>query len=55
MCPEPSPAPESAVAEPAEKNFLVSWDQLHRDTRALAWRLAPTPLQAPDRLLHTTG
>ena len=28
------------MAEPAEKNFLVSWDQLHRDTRALAWRLA---------------
>jgi xanthine phosphoribosyltransferase len=31
---------ECVVAEPAEKNFLVSWDQLHRDTRALAWRLA---------------
>lgn len=24
---------------PAEKAFLVSWDQLHRDARALAWRL----------------
>ena len=23
-----------------EKAFLVSWDQLHRDGRALAWRLA---------------
>ena len=22
-----------------EKSFLVSWDQLHRDSRALAWRL----------------
>jgi xanthine phosphoribosyltransferase len=27
------------MAETGEKNFLVSWDQLHRDTRALAWRL----------------
>ncbi|HEY1735985.1 MAG TPA: xanthine phosphoribosyltransferase [Methylovirgula sp.] len=25
---------------PAEKAFHVSWDQLHRDARALAWRLA---------------
>ncbi len=24
---------------PAEKAFIVSWDQLHRDARALAWRL----------------
>ncbi len=24
----------------AEKAFHVSWDQLHRDARALAWRLA---------------
>ncbi len=24
---------------PHEKGFLVSWDQLHRDGRALAWRL----------------
>ncbi|GHG87713.1 xanthine phosphoribosyltransferase [Pseudodonghicola xiamenensis] len=24
---------------PHEKGFLVSWDQLHRDARALAWRL----------------
>ena len=23
-----------------EKNFPVSWEQLHRDARALAWRLA---------------
>ena len=24
---------------PPDKHFAVSWDQLHRDTRALAWRL----------------
>ncbi len=24
---------------PAEKAFIVSWDQIHRDSRALAWRL----------------
>ena len=24
---------------PNEKGFTVSWDQLHRDARALAWRL----------------
>ena len=24
---------------PHEKGFHVSWDQLHRDSRALAWRL----------------
>jgi len=27
------------MANPAEKAFIVSWDQLHRDARALAWRL----------------
>lgn len=25
---------------PSEKSFPVSWDQFHRDARALAWRLA---------------
>ena len=25
---------------PAQKAFPVSWDQFHRDARALAWRLA---------------
>ncbi|MFK4809384.1 xanthine phosphoribosyltransferase [Devosia sp. ZW T5_3] len=25
---------------PNEKSFPVSWDQFHRDSRALAWRLA---------------
>ena len=24
---------------PHEKGFHVSWDQLHRDARALAWRM----------------
>lgn len=28
--------------EPGEKHYPVSWDQLHRDCRALAWRLAET-------------
>ena len=29
------------MAEPqGNKAFPVSWDQLHRDTRALTWRLA---------------
>ncbi|RBI75187.1 xanthine phosphoribosyltransferase [Roseovarius sp. TE539] len=27
---------------PHEKGFHVSWDQLHRDARALAWRLQDT-------------
>ncbi len=26
----------------SDKSFPVSWDDLHRDTRALAWRLAET-------------
>ena len=30
-----------------EKAFPVSWDQFHRDARALAWRLAGAgPFQA---------
>ncbi|MCP1334804.1 xanthine phosphoribosyltransferase [Futiania mangrovi] len=28
------------MSAPGEKGFPVSWDQLHRDGRALAWRLA---------------
>ncbi|RVU14487.1 xanthine phosphoribosyltransferase [Methylobacterium oryzihabitans] len=28
------------MSAPAEKAFPVSWDQFHRDARALAWRLA---------------
>jgi len=27
------------LQQPAEKAFPVSWDQFHRDARALAWRL----------------
>ena len=29
----------SADRLPHEKGFHVSWDQIHRDSRALAWRL----------------
>ena len=40
----------TAAAPPAEapqKNFPVSWDEFHRDARALAWRLAAAgPFQA---------
>jgi xanthine phosphoribosyltransferase len=32
--------PELATRNPAEKLFPVSWDQFHRDARALAWRLS---------------
>jgi xanthine phosphoribosyltransferase len=28
------------MTTPFDKNFPVSWDQLHRDARALAWRLS---------------
>lgn len=28
------------MIDPYQKNFPVSWDQLHRDAKALAWRLA---------------
>src|ERR1041385_8732140 len=28
------------AAPPPEKIFPVSWDQFHRDSRALAWRLS---------------
>ncbi len=27
------------MVEQLQKNFPVSWDQLHRDAKALAWRL----------------
>src|SRR5262245_66323198 len=34
-------------AEATQKNFPVSWDEFHRDARALAWRLAAAgPFQA---------
>jgi len=28
------------MAQPSEKAFPVSWDQFHRDSKALAWRLS---------------
>ncbi|CAM3150523.1 xanthine phosphoribosyltransferase [Paracoccus nototheniae] len=31
---------------PHEKGFHVSWDQLHRDARALAWRMEDRPWRA---------
>jgi len=31
---------EAAAQQQAQKAFPVSWDQFHRDARALAWRLA---------------
>ena len=34
---------------PHEKGFHVSWDQLHRDARALAWRLDG---QGPMKAVH---
>jgi xanthine phosphoribosyltransferase len=40
------PAKPEAVPQP-QKAFPVSWDQFHRDSRALAWRLAGAgPFQA---------
>lgn len=40
------PAPDRL---PHERGFHVSWDQLHRDARALAWRLQDTsPLGGGD-------
>jgi xanthine phosphoribosyltransferase len=34
-----SPLSSSAPTSSAPKRFIVSWDQFHRDCRALAWRL----------------
>jgi xanthine phosphoribosyltransferase len=34
----PNPNPSSQTPQP-DKIFPVSWDQFHRDSRALAWRL----------------
>jgi xanthine phosphoribosyltransferase len=31
---------EMHVTQSSQKSFPVSWDQFHRDSRALAWRLA---------------
>src|SRR5262245_33124808 len=39
--------PAATPSPAAEKNFPVSWDEFHRDARALAWRLAGAgPFQA---------
>ena len=32
-------APEAPAASPRNKTFPVTWDELHRHARALAWRL----------------
>src|SRR5947209_8176489 len=38
---EPQPQSQASSAQVLpEKAFPVSWDQFHRDARALAWRLA---------------
>jgi len=34
------------IEERYQKSFPVSWDQLHRDSRALAWRLMSTKWRA---------
>jgi xanthine phosphoribosyltransferase len=38
-----------------EKAFPVSWDQFHRDARALAWRLAGTGIQWRAMVAITRG
>jgi xanthine phosphoribosyltransferase len=38
--PEPAKASAHATPPSPEKIFPVSWDQFHRDSRALAWRLS---------------
>jgi xanthine phosphoribosyltransferase len=45
---QPGAAPPQQAAPPnPEKIFPVSWDQFHRDSRALAWRLsAAGPFEA---------
>lgn len=42
MKPLPNISDGVHVATQPEKAFPVSWDQFHRDARALAWRLAGT-------------
>jgi xanthine phosphoribosyltransferase len=37
--PKPQPKPPAVPLPSPEKIFPVSWDQFHRDSRALAWRL----------------
>src|SRR5712672_3344834 len=41
MARKPAPPPQQEPAPPQpQRAFPVSWDQFHRDARALAWRLA---------------
>jgi xanthine phosphoribosyltransferase len=43
----PQPVPQPQPPPQPEKAFPVSWDEFHRDARALAWRLAGAgPFQA---------
>src|SRR5438874_12338852 len=43
----PQPVPQPQPQAQPEKAFPVSWDEFHRDARALAWRLAGTgPFEA---------
>src|SRR5437764_14555524 len=37
---QPPPSEPARPPPPPQKPFPVSWDQFHRDARALAWRLA---------------
>src|SRR2546423_9072632 len=45
---------EAAVAQ-GQRAFPVSWDQLHRDARALAWRMAGAPMVEVGVLLTRGG
>ena len=35
-----APGRRDSLTDPNQKSFPVTWDQFHRDSRALAWRLA---------------
>src|SRR6266566_4597800 len=37
---QPRPEPQPQLQSQPQKAFPVSWDQFHRDSRALAWRLS---------------
>ena len=40
MAPSPQPLQQPQQSPQEQKAFPVSWDQFHRDSRALVWRLA---------------
>lgn len=42
FCAKVSGGRETRMTLPSDKAFPVSWDQFHRDARALAWRLSGT-------------